>query len=62
VNDKEAKALRAAYYRDWRKKNPDKVREINARYWERRAEKLAEQVKQSEVTSHDTDSNTSNGK
>lgn len=34
-----AKAARAAYQREWRKKNPEKVREINERYWLRRAEK-----------------------
>lgn len=35
----EAKAARAAYMREWRKKNPEKVREYEARKWERRAEK-----------------------
>lgn len=33
------KVSRAEYYRVWRKKNPDKVRLYNKRYWERRAEK-----------------------
>lgn len=37
--DQNAKAVRAAYQRAWRKKNPEKVREINERYWMRRAEK-----------------------
>ena len=37
--DKAAKAARAAYQRNWRKRNPDRVREINERYWMRRAEK-----------------------
>ena len=40
MNDEKMKALRAEYYRDWRKKNPEKVREINSRYWKRRAERL----------------------
>ena len=31
---------RRAYFREWRKKNPDKVRENNRRYWLKRAEKL----------------------
>ena len=39
IMDKTAKAARAAYQRSWRRKNPDKVREINERYWMRRAEK-----------------------
>lgn len=37
--DRTAKEARAAYQREWRKKNPDRVREINERYWMRRAEK-----------------------
>ena len=41
MNEEAVKAVRAEYYRNWRKRNPDKVREINARYWERRAERLA---------------------
>ena len=36
--DKTAKAARAAYQRSWRRKNPEKVREINERYWLKRAE------------------------
>ena len=33
---------RNAYMREWRKKNPDKVRESNSRYWRRRVEKKLE--------------------
>ena len=40
MNDEAIKAVRAEYYRKWRKKNPDKVREINTRYWQRRADRL----------------------
>ena len=36
----EAKAVRRAYLAAWRKKNPERVREQNRRYWERRALKL----------------------
>ena len=32
----EAKAARAAYKREWTKKNPDKNREYIARYWEKK--------------------------
>lgn len=32
---------RNEYNRQWRKKNPDKVRASNERYWNRVAEKLA---------------------
>lgn len=33
---------RREYYRQWRAKNKDKVRENNRRYWERRAAKNAQ--------------------
>lgn len=36
----QARKTRAEYYRQWRAKNPDKVREKNRRYWENRAKKL----------------------
>lgn len=39
IMDETAKEARAAYQRNWRRKNPEKVREINERYWMRRAEK-----------------------
>ena len=32
-----AKKIRREYQREWRKKNPDKVKEYNQRYWRRRA-------------------------
>ena len=35
---KEAKAARAAYMREWRKRNPEKRREYDAKRWERKAE------------------------
>lgn len=31
-----ARQARNSYQRDWRKKNPEKVRAINERYWARR--------------------------
>lgn len=34
-----AKATRRDYQREWRRKNRDKVRAINERYWLKRAEK-----------------------
>jgi hypothetical protein len=46
----------AAYMREYRRKNKEKVAETNRRYWERKAAKLtAEQAKQKEVDSNDTD-------
>lgn len=37
-----AKQARRAYARAWAKKNPDKVREIQARYWEKKAREAQE--------------------
>jgi len=34
-----AKEIRAAYYREYRRKNPEKTKESVARYWERKAQK-----------------------
>lgn len=32
-----ARKIQRAYYKEWRKKNSDKVREKNRRYWEKKA-------------------------
>jgi hypothetical protein len=40
-NSDAAVAARRAYQRQWRAKNPDKVKEYNRRLWERKAERLA---------------------
>lgn len=40
-NTIEAKAAAAAYAREWRKRNPDKCREYQRRYWERKAAEAA---------------------
>lgn len=40
---------RREYFRQWRAKNPDRVRENNRRYWEKRAAKKAELGKEKEV-------------
>lgn len=34
---------RREYYRQWRAKNKDRVREYNARYWAKRAERMAQE-------------------
>lgn len=33
----EERAVKAKYYREWRARNKDKVREYNRTYWQRRA-------------------------
>ena len=39
---KEAKAARAQYMREWRRKHPGKESEYTARKWERKAQQIAE--------------------
>ena len=39
--DEAAREARNAYYREWRKKNPEKVRAANEKYWIRKAEETA---------------------
>lgn len=36
----QAKEARRAYLRKWKQANPDKVKEQNARYWEKKAAEL----------------------
>lgn len=45
-----AREARNRYYREWRKRNKDKVKESNKRYWERKAKKEGE-VKELETVS-----------
>ena len=40
-----AKELRREYARKWRAANPDKIRDAQRRYWERRA-KEAEEIRE----------------
>ena len=42
----EAKKARAAYLRAWRKKNPQKVKDAEQRYWEKIAREQKEYAKQ----------------
>lgn len=41
--EEEAKRLNVQYHKEWRKKNPDKVKAINKRYWLKKAQKLKEE-------------------
>lgn len=38
-NNKDVSEARRAYYKQWRAKNKDKVRDYNRRFWEKQAEK-----------------------
>lgn len=46
---------RREYYRQWRAKNKDRVREYNARYWAKRAERSAQRQNESEVNQRGND-------
>lgn len=43
-----AKAARKAYLRSWRKRNPDRVREHQRRYWEKKAREARKDEQQGE--------------
>lgn len=45
LNEK-ALELRREYQREWRRKNKDKVRANNRRYWEQKAQKAAREERQ----------------
>ncbi len=59
ISEQEIKAAVAAYHREWRKRNKERVKQINARYWAKRAEKLkaekAGEVGQDVATATDND-------
>lgn len=44
----EARLARAKYMREWRRKNPEKQREYNARTWERKAQRIREEKEAAE--------------
>lgn len=39
--EEQAREKQQAYYRQWRAKNKDRIKESNRRYWERRTAKKA---------------------
>lgn len=45
----EAKKARAKYLREWRRKNPDKQKEYDARKWERKAREQQEKERAAEA-------------
>lgn len=42
----EARAARAKYMREWRRKNPEKQREYEAKKWERKADQIRQEREQ----------------
>lgn len=41
------------YMREWRKKNPERVKENNRRYWERKAKQLQEKRGENNAKAND---------
>lgn len=39
----EARAARAKYMREWRKRNPEKQKEYDAKKWERKGEQIRQE-------------------
>ena len=52
-SDVKAAEARRAYYKAWRAKNKEKIRETNLRYWARRAEREAAAQNEQEVKEDD---------
>jgi len=48
LSDK-ARELRNAYQREYRRKHPEKLRQYNARYWERKAANYTPEVRAREL-------------
>lgn len=48
--EERARQAQREYFRNWRRKNPDKVRASNARYWAKRAARMAAEK---EATKHE---------
>ena len=53
----EGRAARAAYMREWRKKNKDKEREYEARKWERKARQIREERERENQTAREAGAN-----
>lgn len=50
--DEAARNARNAYYRAWRARNPEKVRESNERYWLKKAAELADTDKEAKINAN----------
>lgn len=46
--DEQARRAQREYLREWRRRNPDRVKEANRRYWEKRAARLASEKEAAE--------------
>ena len=48
-----AKQARREYKREWNRRNADKVREAQARYWEKKAQQAAQDQQRQEAQQED---------
>lgn len=46
----EARAAKRLYQKEWRRRNPDRVQEYNARYWQGQAQKMGVDPKKPQET------------
>lgn len=57
ITEERAAEMRREYLQSWRKKNPEKVKQYNRKYWLRKAEKQSEGMSGGETCAEDqTDS------
>lgn len=56
-----AKEERLRYFREWRKKNPDKVKQHNKNYWEKKAKAKLLKEEKAHDTKQETDHADSKG-
>lgn len=50
--DNAAREARNRYYPEWRKKNPEKVKESNERYWAQKTAEMATEEKEGETNAN----------
>ena len=44
-----AREIQREYLREWRKRNPDKVKEYNERYWRKKALEMLKESKKKDI-------------
>ena len=49
TREEKARELRKKYYKEWRKKNKEKVKQYMKNYWEKKAKEIEEQKHIGEV-------------
>ena len=48
----EAKEARNAYYREWRKKNPEKMKRYQENYWKKKAQEIQEEEEEKQANAY----------